>query len=256
MQKQKKDSFELLSTFNRVESYHWWWEGRRYLLKELLKGRTAQKILDVGCGTGETLTYLQKTYLNADLYGLDTSNDSVLFSKRRGHKNIEKANAQDIPHGKNTFDCILFLDVLEHIKDDTKTLIEAKRVLKPGGIIIVTSPALNFLWSDHDKNQGHFRRYNKKDFKRLSQETNLYIERIGYFNFFLSPIIIVVRLLGKIPFLQFIVQYDNGINYEVAHHSFINTILTSIFKTELWFISKGIRYPFGISLFVVLKKDK
>ncbi len=248
MKKENIDSFTLLRTFNKVESYHWWWEGRRYLIKQLLDGEDLKKILDIGCGTGETLTFLKTLFPNAELYGVDTSDDSVSYSQKRGHKNVVSADANKLPYKHGKFDVVHFLDVLEHIEDDAKALLEAKRVLSEGGKIIITSPAMPFLWSDHDKNQGHFRRYTKEDIMLLSKKTGLKIEYLGYFNFFLSPIIIFVRLFGKLPYLHFIVQYDNGINYTIAYHPFINKTLAAIFKLEIWFFMKGIRYPFGISL--------
>ncbi len=247
-------SFELLNTFNRVESTHWWWEGRRYLIT-LLKDTNPKKILDVGCGTGETLMYLHTLFPKAELFGIDTSSDAVSYSHKRGQKNVVIGNAISLPYSPNTFDTVLFLDVLEHIKDEKKALLEARRVLKPTGTILITSPALPFLWSDHDKNQGHFRRYTKKDLLKLSDETKLKVLRIGYFNFFLSPIVLLVRLLGKLPFFHFVVRYDNGINYEVVNHRFINGILTSIFKFEIWLMATGIQYPFGISIACVYEKN-
>ncbi len=251
-----KNEFELLKTFSRVERTHWWWEGRRYVLKSLLNDKNPKRILDIGCGTGETLTFLQKLFPEAKLYGIDTSEKAVAYAKKRGHRNIVNANAESIPGKKETFDTVLLLDVLEHIRKDSRVLLEVKRVLVPGGTAIITSPALPFLWSDHDKNQGHFRRYTKRDFIQLSKKAGLTTKINAYLNFFLSPIVIFVRVLGKIPPLRFLVQYDNGINYEVAHHTHINAILSAIFRAELWLLKKGIRYPFGVSLVVVLQKDK
>jgi ubiquinone/menaquinone biosynthesis C-methylase UbiE len=246
--------FELLKTFNRVESTHWWWEGRRYLLKVILENKKPKAIIDIGCGTGESLNYLQKLFPRTKLYGIDTSNEAVTYTKSRGHKNILNAKAEKVPFKNEMFDIVLLLDVLEHIKNDTQVLLEAKRIVTRNGLIIITSPALPLIWSDHDKNQGHFRRYTKKDFVKLAKKTNLHIIKNAYFNFFLSPIVILVRTLGKVSFLKSIVQYDNGINYEVARIPLINRMLTKIFKTELWFLAKGIRYPFGISLVAVLQK--
>src|SRR3990172_12360899 len=106
----------LLAKFNDVERLHWWWEGRRVLIKMLLGNRKYKKILDIGCGTGETLTYLKTIYPKSDLYGVDLSGEAVKYAKKRGHKNIRKANALKLPFKNNFFDAVLFLDVLEHIK--------------------------------------------------------------------------------------------------------------------------------------------
>ena len=105
-------------------------------MKQFIGKSRPKKILDVGCGTGETLSFLQDTYPNTQLFGIDSSNKAISFSKKRGHKNIFKASALNLPFDDNYFDIVLFLDVLEHIGNDAKAISEAKRVLKKNGRII------------------------------------------------------------------------------------------------------------------------
>lgn len=244
---------KLLNHFNRVEQLHWWWEGRRTLIMNLLINDPPSKILDVGCGTGHTLTFLKSTFPKAKLYGVDLSKKAVFFSKKRGHKNIYQANALKLPFKKEQFDVVLLLDVLEHIKDHQKVINETKRVLKKGGRIIVTNPALNFIWSSFDDNQGHERRYTRRELRKLAKSANMNLELISYFNFVLSPPIIIIRLLGKLrPFRSF-ADYDTGINFDIAFNPIINKLLKEIFVIEINML-KYIRYPFGISIVAVYSK--
>ena len=81
---------QLLDRFERIEKTHWWWEGRRELIKLLLKEGKPEKILDVGCGTGETLSYLKKIFPKSKLYGVDTSDTAIKYARSRKHKNISK----------------------------------------------------------------------------------------------------------------------------------------------------------------------
>src|SRR3989344_9258648 len=120
----------LLEKINEVETLHWWWEGRRQLVKILLGKKKYETILDVGYGTGEMMTYLKSAFPKARLFGIDTSSRAINYARERGHKNIIKANAMRLPYKNNYFDAVLFLDVLEHIKDDQRCINEAKRVLK------------------------------------------------------------------------------------------------------------------------------
>lgn len=244
---------KLLAKFNEVEKNHWWWEGRRALLKQLLASDNPIRILDVGCGTGETLTFLKGMFLKTSLYGVDTSSKAVRFSKKRGHKNIFKSNALKLPFRNNFFDAVLFLDVLEHIKDHQKAVNEAKRVLKHDGKIVITSPALNFIWSKHDARQGHERRYTKTEVLKLAKRSKMNSVFVSYFNFLLSPPIIAIRLLGKIPAFSFLAEYDNGVNYDIAFKSLPNSILKAIFVFEVNMI-QYVKYPFGISMAAVFKK--
>lgn len=246
---------KLLEYFNEIEKIHWWWEGRRQILRQFIADKPKLKILDIGCGTGETLTFLKDHLTKPKLFGIDNSQIAINYAKKRGHQNIVKVNAKKLPFEDDSFDYILLLDVLEHIHDDASILTEAKRVLRPNGKIIVTTPALQFIWSDHDSEQGHFRRYVRRDMKQLSMKTKLRIERISYFNFFLSPAIITIRLLGRIkPFKKFN-SYDSKLNFDLAKKNLVNNLLRTIFVSEIK-LMKYTDYPVGISIFTVFKKTK
>lgn len=245
---------KLLEYFNDIEKNHWWWEGRRQILRQSIGKKKGLKILDIGCGTGETLSFLDEYLPKPALYGVDSSPVAIKYAKRRGHKNILKVDAKKLPFENNTFDYILLLDVIEHIKNDTAVLIEAKRVLKNKGKIIITTPALQFIWSEHDRAQGHFRRYVRRRIRKIAESAKLSIKRISYFNFFLSPAIIGIRLLSRLrPFRKF-GKYDSDLNFNVAKKTLANDILKLIFVNEIKLMN-FINYPFGISIFSILQKE-
>jgi SAM-dependent methyltransferase len=77
------------------------------------------------------------------------------------------------------FDTILYIDVLEHIERDRDELREAAKRLRPGGRVIVLSPAHDSLYTPFDKAIGHFRRYDRRMLTKLSPD-GLEIERILY----------------------------------------------------------------------------
>lgn len=243
----------LLNYFNEIEKIHWWWEGRRQILKQSIRQISGLNILDIGCGTGETLTFLQGYLDNPKLYGVDNSPVAISFAKKRGHYHIQKVDAQKLPFPDKTFDTILLLDVIEHVKDDTGVLVEAKRVLKKKGQIIITAPALQFLWSNHDTGQGHYRRYTRRMLRILARQTGLTLAAVSYFNFLLSPAIISLRLLGKLKLFKAINKYDSKLNYDVAKIGVANNLLKFIFVNEIK-LMKFVRYPLGISIFAILQK--
>jgi len=194
--------------------------------------------------------YLQKP----NLFGVDDSPVAINYAKKRGHKNIIKVDAKKLPFEDHTFDYILLLDVLEHIKDDAAVLIEAGRVLKKDGKIIITTPALQFIWSEHDSEQGHFRRYVRRRIRKIASTAKLSVNRISYFNFFLSPAIIGIRLLSRLkPFDRF-GKFDSKLNFNVAKKTFVNELLKLIFVSEIKLL-KYVSYPFGISIFAILEKN-
>ncbi len=246
---------ELLEKFNNIEQFHWWWKGRRSIIKKIIDRLVIkpQHILDIGCGTGETLNYLKKILPKAKLTGIDESSIAVKLSQQNTKTKIIKGSALQLPFKDSSFDLILLLDVLEHIKRDGKVISEAKRVLDKNGVIIITCPATTFIWSRHDTRQGHIRRYSISEVKKLAKKTNLKIDLINYFNFFLFLPISAIRISQRLPFLASLSQYDNTINYSIARVGVLNRILSAIilFEVRLMFL---IRFPIGISVVAVLKK--
>ena len=193
------------------------------------------------------MTHLKKILSKHDLYGVDTSPVAVRFTKSRGHKNAQKGSAAKLLYKANTFDTTLVLDVVEHIEDDQQVINEMFRVLKPGGEAIITVPALPFIWSKHDSGQGHKRRYTRRRLVKLAKKAGFKVEFISYFNFILSSIIILIRLIGRLKFFNNLNEYDSKLNYDLSRKKFVNFILRSIFVGEIGLL-KWVAYPIGISV--------
>lgn len=248
---------DLLVKFNRVERKHWWWKGRRELVRSVMKQVKGKQVcvLDVGCGTGETMSFVKKLNPKAKVWGIDPSPVGVAFAKGRGHKQVIIAKAEKLPFEKNKFDTVLILDVLEHISNRVGVLKEIKRVLKPGGKVLITGPGLQFIWSKHDTEQGHLIRFTRHQLRKLAKDAGLQVEKIGYFNFLLSLPIILIRLGSNLPGFGFMANYDRGVNYNVADVGWANDLLTKVFVSEIKFMEK-IDYPWGISVAAILSKVK
>lgn len=85
-----------------------------------------------------------------------------------------------------TFDTVVYIDVLEHIEDDSAELARASARLKPGGRVVVLSPAWPHLYSEFDRSIGHFRRYTKSslagiEVQGIRHERSFYLDSAGYF---------------------------------------------------------------------------
>jgi len=112
---------DLLKRFEVVEDRHWWWEGRRRLVRDFLgniKGKQKMAILDVGCGTGETISFIKKMLPESQVWGVDNNRTAIRYAHSRGHKLIRLADAGKLPFKGKMFDAVLALDVLEHIEND------------------------------------------------------------------------------------------------------------------------------------------
>jgi len=239
---ESKDNYERF--FWSVEDKHFWFKGRQDLIKRFIPNENI-KILDVGCASGGNLKSLDPRH---DLYGIDLSREAIKTAKERGLKKVFVADAENFPFKNNEFDLIICSDLLEHVKDDQIVLNEIYRVLKKDGKAIIGVPAFNFLWTRFDEINRHYRRYTKKRFKSMIKNTNFKIKRFSYWNFSVFLPVFLIRYLRR-----------NGIfkteRYDIEiPNKFINTMLTKIIKFENLLITKGFKFPFGVSLITILEK--
>ena len=135
----------------QLEESNWWYAGRRDLIIKAVEkfrdesGDKTLQILDAGCGTGINLRYLS-AYGKA--CGLDISKEALKFSCIRGPSALICGSLDKLPLKNKQFDLVVALDVIEHIQDDLTAVLELNRVLRPGGCLIATVPAFQFLWSN------------------------------------------------------------------------------------------------------------
>ena len=196
-----------------IENTYWWFRGKQFLvdmlLKKYLDNNRSNMILDIGTGTGATLERLQRY---GNVYGVDVSTVAIQLLARDGYKRIVRSDAENgIPFKGNTFSLITCLDVLEHLENDRSLLEEMARVCKPGGVILITVPAMRLLWSSHDVALHHKRRYTK--WQLLSQIGPLHcnVIKASYFNTSLFVPIAVVRILKSFAYRLFLAHHARGV---------------------------------------------
>ena len=175
-----------------VENNHWWHNHKRRLILQLVSKYSTEigTVVDIGAGTAKLLSELKQK--GWKVTGIDGELEAVKWAKKRGvtikHHNLNSR----LPFDANSFDLVISLDVLEHVKNDKQLLIEMKRVVKPGGIILITVPAHQWLYSYWDKMLGHFRRYAKGDLIKLCRQVKLRLVLLSFYSsFFLLPAIFV-----------------------------------------------------------------
>ena len=153
----------VLNYFDLAKNY------RNYQLK-LIKKHISGKILEVGPGRGEII----ENFLDDDnkVTLVDTDEEICkILKKRFVGKNADILNC-DIESLDQKFNTILYMDVIEHIKEDEKELDKAIKKLEAGGKLIIIVPAFNFLFSEFDLNVGHFKRYYKRDFQEYNSSVS------------------------------------------------------------------------------------
>ncbi len=150
----------------------------------------------MGCGTGKNMEELS---VNGEVFGIDSSSDAISYCKDRGLSQVRLGSTYRSGFGARIFDLITLLDVLEHT-DEHKTLAEASKILVPGGEILITVPAFDWLWSRWDEVLHHKRRYSKNMLKEVLAGEGFEIVKISYlYSFLVLPALLVrfIKMLGS-----------------------------------------------------------
>jgi len=168
---------------------------RKYQFENILKYINSS-VLEVGPGTGNNVQYYRNRASEITLLEINKRLANSLKSKFQEDKKITVLNL-NINFQEKKFDTILYMDVLEHIKDDKKEINRALEQLKPGGNIIFFVPAYQFLYSDFDKAIGHVKRYNKRFFLSFKRDEKISIIELKYFDSIGFFIAILNKLFNK-----------------------------------------------------------
>lgn len=182
----------------RNEDSYWWYVSRRELVVDLVRKLPlgpSPRFLDIGCGTGATAAALRQFGM---VTGVDMSTTALKCCQTRSVSNVLQAKAEWLPIEDGSIDVIVATDVLEHLDDDVAAVREFRRVLKPGGHAVLTVPAYQFLWSEHDVALMHKRRYVSDMLRKAVEAGGLRVEKMTYALGFLLPLALV-RLLKKKP---------------------------------------------------------
>ena len=174
-----------LQTLAAVEDRHWWYKERRAVLaRELRRLAVPGLALDIGAAGGGNTRVLRAHGWKA--VALDYAESAVEIARARGIDTV-RTDARNLPIGSGTCDLVTAFDVLEHIDEDYLVAAEIARVLRPGGTALVAVPCDMALWSAHDEEVGHVRRYSRAGLAEVVQKTGLVIERMWSWNVLLRP---------------------------------------------------------------------
>jgi SAM-dependent methyltransferase len=234
-----------------MEESYWWHAGRKRIIQRQMDGlkiRRQATILNIGCGTGGLIPLLSKY---GQLENVDTSRHAIDFCRRRGFKNLQQIDDLRLPFANNTFDLLVATDVLEHIEDDNRALAEWYRTLKPGGQLIMTVPAYQWLWSEHDESLHHHRRYTASQLHKLVNRERFQVVKRSYIIVFSFPLIVGYRLARSIVPRQ----SSSAQSSYVLLPGPINSFFISLLNIESR-IAKYINFPFGTSVLMIAEKPK
>lgn len=238
--------------FAELERNHFWFRGRRKIFFDLLEGelgdRSDREILEVGCGPGGMLSPLAKY---GTVHAADIDHGSMEYCHSRGFQRAVTCSGLDLPFADASFDVVCLFDAIEHIPDDQKVLEEVRRILKPDGLVFLSVPAYQFLYSQNDRLVHHQRRYTKSRMRKLLTTAGLSPTKLTYFNAFLFPLIVPAVLVLKLKEKLFGLP-DGQTNLS---HSFCKPINDAF----AWFMGserlllRHTEFPFGHSLIAMAR---
>jgi SAM-dependent methyltransferase len=240
------------ATYDRmaeIDTSHWWFVARRRIIAALIEAqarpRPGGRILEMGCGTGSNLALLQR-YGTVD--AIEPDDQARAFAAARSGLAVKGGLLPDgVVLDDGAYDLIAMLDVLEHIPGDAAALAALRPKLAAGGRILVTVPAMPWLWSAHDEAHHHQRRYTGRGLRRLFEGAGYRVRHLTYFNTLLFPLVIAARAVGKLT------GREGG--DDAMPPKPVNAVLQAIFAAERGWVARR-RLPFGVSLAIIAESPE
>lgn len=241
------------------EDRHWWFASRTrallYLMDALPGSDGDRRLLDIGCGAGNMMHHLSRY---GQVRGVEIDARPAAVARQRGYS-VDLGDAgRGLAYPDAAFDIVTALDVIEHNRDDLSLLREACRVLKPGGYLVITTPAFMWLWSYNDVLNAHVRRYDIPELRAKLQDAGFEVWRISYNNFFVFPIAAALILLrragGHKPRLQS--HHLSAEAYQVEMEPappLLNAALTAVGWLEAH-VLRRVNLPIGTSIIAIARK--
>jgi SAM-dependent methyltransferase len=234
---------------HEAEDRHWWYRGRRKVLDGVLAGLelpAPARVLDAGCGSGRNMVELAHL---GDVTGVELSDTSVALARARDVGEVVAGSVLEMPFPDDSFDLAVSLDVIEHLDDDLAAMRELRRTVAPGGALLVTVPAYQWLWSGHDEINHHHRRYTHRTLQRAAEQAGWKQARTTYFNSLLLPAAIVLRVLDRVNRAK---TTETSLDLWVPPEP-VNWLLERPLTLESALIARGGRIPAGLSLLAVFR---
>jgi SAM-dependent methyltransferase len=227
-----------------VERRHFWFRARNRALLTVLAplGRALPapaRVLEIGCGTGNTLRVLEQACPTATIVGMDAFAEGLRYARTAATRARLVQARVEAPPFRTRFHLIGLFDVLEHIEHDLEALRLIRRLLEPGGHLALTVPAGPHLWSSFDEAAHHWRRYDRRTLLARMDAAGFDVGVVTPFMAATYPAVWVSRRLAR------------RVDDELDVPPWLNALLDASLRPERWLLRAGLRLPFGTSLLAV-----
>jgi SAM-dependent methyltransferase len=221
---------------------HWWFRGRLAVIRATLRRALPPRpvrLLELGCGSGNVLAALGEF---GEAVGMEAHEDLTAAARAAGLDVRVGRLPDDLGVAPGWAEVVLLLDVIEHVDDDVAALCAARAAVREGGLLVVTVPAYQWLWSGHDEVLGHRRRYTAAGLRAAVERAGFEVVRVSYFNTLLFPLLAAVRGWKR-------VRGDRGHDLH-RPPALVNWLLERVFAFERRLVPR-VRLPFGASLLLL-----
>ncbi len=236
--------------FFEIEEHSFWFRHRNNCIAEVIKRFPFKgAFFDIGGGNGYVARGIQALGIETIL--VEPGEGGCANAKRRNIDNVVCSTIEDAGFEKNSMPAIGVFDVVEHFKDDVGLLQSLHGYLQKDGLLFVTVPAFNMLWSNEDDYAGHFNRYTLGTLQQRLAQAGFKVE---YETYMFSILPLPVFLLRSIPSKLGLRKKSDYESEKPGEHKSESALLGKIWNWELNKIRKGDKIPMGGSCLVVARK--
>jgi SAM-dependent methyltransferase len=241
------------ANIRQSEEHFWWYRGMRKILARMLDpflaGRTIKRALEAGCGTGY-VSQLAQRERGWPIVPLDYSIEGLHYARELGVRDPVQGDIRALPFPDSAFDLLLSLDVIVHLERGEERLaaVEFARVVRPGGLVVVRTSALDILRSHHGQHAHERQRFTRKRLTTVFTQAGLRILRCSYANSLLMPIALAKFRLWE-PLSG--APASSGVE-PVA--PWLDDLLYIPLAAEASWLGAGYNLPLGQSLILIAEK--
>ncbi|MBN9165052.1 MAG: hypothetical protein BGO98_36720 [Myxococcales bacterium 68-20] len=248
---------EFFAPIAAAEDRHFWFRARRRVIETLLRQvepslPQPSNVLEIGCGTGNVTRTLVDVFGADAVTGMEPFGNAVAIARKRLRCRVVEGDLT-APPVSGPFALVGMFDVLEHLPDETASLDAVVRLLAPGGVLLLTVPARQSLWSYFDVASGHFRRYEVAGLRAALERSGLQVEYVTELFSLLFPMMWLGRRLASLKGGDAAREREKVVS-ELRTVPVVNDVLTWALGREARRVAKRRDAPFGTSVIAIARR--